>query len=341
MVDVNIYQPQLVSLPNFWLPSTVVSKSYITPKGASWKKTPMHRLVCYKILTVHHVSVDVSWFSYLKCSVLLSKGQFPYSMGAESLLHCNHTYGPIDTYSLQNLCTSQIYMYKWLYMYVCTWYIYTYIYVHPVYKIQYSILYLYLQVTCDQTSNLETQENLKAPSSCCCTGCANKPGSCIRGWYLSRQRSKEKLSTLEASACQLPKTAIQKAKAAGAIAAKKMVVASAAAWFQPWAKLTNQPRRSEKNRTSSPIWAVFLSSLQWILLRLQTYPCGSFLFQTNNKYNNTKIIMETLCIYKKSRAFWPEFKHIHESTDKSEFNLRSINICKSLCICKYVYISIL
>lgn len=32
--------------------------------------------------------------------------------------------------------------------------------------------------------------NLKAPSSCCCTGCANKPGSCIRGWYLSRQLSK-------------------------------------------------------------------------------------------------------------------------------------------------------
>lgn len=33
--------------------------------------------------------------------------------------------------------------------------------------------------------------NLKAPHSCCCTGCANKPGSCIRGWYLSRQLSKE------------------------------------------------------------------------------------------------------------------------------------------------------
>ena len=109
-------------------------------------------------------------------------------------------------------------------MYVCT-----YIIDICIYIIQDSIMYLHLQVTCDQTSNLETQENLKAPSSCCCTGCANKPGSCIRGWYLSRQRSKEKLSTLEASACRLPKTAIQKAKAAGAIAAKKMVVASVAA----------------------------------------------------------------------------------------------------------------
>lgn len=37
-----------------------------------------------------------------------------------------------------------------------------------------------------------------------------------------------------------PKTAIQKAKAAGAIAAKKMVVASAAAQFQPWAKFSKK-----------------------------------------------------------------------------------------------------
>lgn len=153
--------------------------------------------------------------------------------------------------------------------------------------------------------------NLKAPSSCCCTGCANKPGSCIRGWYLSRQLSKGTYRLWKLPRVDSQKLRSKKQKLLVQLLQKRWLLHLRLRGSSPgpsfpkrksvdfqemrWS-VTNQPRRSEKNpkimetwgfqvmatslevRTSSPIWAVFLSSLQWILLRLQTYPCGSLLY---------------------------------------------------------------
>ena len=161
-------------------------------------------------------------------------------------------------------------------IHVCIYIYYRYMY---IYIIQYSIMYLHLQVTCDQTSNLETQENLKAPSSCCCTGCANKPGSCIRGWYLSRQLSKETYRLWKLPRVDSQKLRSKKQKLLVQLLQKRWLLHLRLRGSSPgpsfpkrksvdfqemrWS-VTNQPRRSEKNPKIMETWGfqVMATSLE-------------------------------------------------------------------------------
>ena len=111
----------------------------------------------------------------------------------------------------------------------------------------------------------------------------------------------------------LPKTAIQEAEAAGAIAAKKMVVASAAAWCQPW-RVQRSWRGHEgfkawlatslEVRNSGPHFGRLLISPLMNFATVEDISMWQFpISKRNNKINALKI-MVALCIYNiyKSRA---------------------------------------